>query len=165
MGSRISTWMVFYSALSGPGAYLGSLFFIAFIALLLGFTTNRPTKIPRNVLYPVAAKDFAERCGILANDLDDVGRAVRDRLKQGSSNFAINEKVKFAQLAILNCNRAIQLSPQLADSYLLRGFAEEQLSDKQSALRDYQQAQNIYRQQGKNLDAQTLQLAINRTSK
>ena len=84
-------------------------------------------------------------------------------LGEQAKNAPFDKKVEtqIFQQAILDCDRAIQLDPQLADSYLWRGNARSILGDTQAAITDYWKAQALFRKQGKERDAQTVERTIN----
>ncbi|TRV45609.1 MAG: tetratricopeptide repeat protein, partial [Microcystis panniformis Mp_MB_F_20051200_S6D] len=45
-------------------------------------------------------------------------------------------------------NQAIKIKPDYADAYNNRGIAKKNLGDKQGAIADYNQAAQLYSQQG-----------------
>lgn len=55
--------------------------------------------------------------------------------------------VKDYQNAIFQANRALDLEPELAEGYLLRGQAKTKLGQRQPAVKDLQQAAVLYWQQ------------------
>lgn len=71
--------------------------------------------------------------------------------------------VKDYQNAVFQANRALDLDPELAEGYLLRGQARTQLGQRQPAVKDLQQAAVLYWQQkdraGYNAAIQSLWLA------
>ncbi|MBW4492936.1 MAG: hypothetical protein KME26_07585 [Oscillatoria princeps RMCB-10] len=82
-----------------------------------------------------------------------------DFVKLARNAFA----VKDYQNAVFQANRALDLDPELAEGYLLRGQARTQLGQRQPAVKDLQQAAVLYWQQkdraGYNAAVQCLWLA------
>jgi tetratricopeptide (TPR) repeat protein len=58
--------------------------------------------------------------------------------------------------------KAIKINPNHANAYYNRGNARSALENKQAAIEDYNQAANLYKQQGKESDYQD---ALNRAKK
>lgn len=65
-------------------------------------------------------------------------------LNQGLEKF----KAKNYQGAIANYDSALRLNPDYAIAYYNRGLAKSGLGDKQGALSDFQDAAELYAQQG-----------------
>ena len=64
------------------------------------------------------------------------------------------------QGAIADLNQSLKLNPSYAIAYYNRGLARNKLSDKQSALADFQQAAVLAQKQGNGNLAQKIQKEI-----
>ena len=58
------------------------------------------------------------------------------------------------QAALKDINRALQINPKAADTYYNRGLLYIKLKNNQLALKDFQQAASIYKQQQQTKDYQ-----------
>lgn len=130
--------------------------------IILGYLSrpgSRPVANANYLTNPQTAKDFAQRCEALFMNRNDQASLV---LGEQAKNAPFDKKVKnpIFQQAILDCDRAIQLDPQLADSYLWRGNARSILGDTQAAITDYWKAQALLREQGKERDAKGIERMI-----
>lgn len=111
-----------------------------------GVTT--PEK-PEYLTNPQTAMDFAQRCDAMFTNAQE---EIIVALKKNSS-AKIDKKNQYQQ-AIFNCDRAIQLDPKLADAYGWRGNSKTALGETKAALIDYEKAQALLREQGRERQAQ-----------
>ncbi len=109
------------------------------------------------VLYtPQTANDFAKRCDARLENAQSEKFSARYEKKLK----VITDQTLQYQQAISDCNQAIQLDPQLADSYTFRGNAKGALKDYKGAIADFQKAETLFRAQGKEAAALSLERII-----
>ncbi len=54
------------------------------------------------------------------------------------------------QNTVFHANRALEINPELAQAYLIRGQAEAELGEREAAIADLQQAATLYKAQNNN---------------
>lgn len=109
------------------------------------------------ILYtPQTANDFAKRCDARLDNAksEEFSARYEKKLK------VITDQTLQYQQAISDCNQAIQLDPKLADSYTFRGNAKGALNDYEGAIADFQKAETLFREQGREDAALSLERII-----
>jgi tetratricopeptide (TPR) repeat protein len=108
--------------------------------------------------------------GVLKYGLNDVSGALADYSKaidldpQNVISYVnrayLKETLNDISGALADYNKAIELDPQFAITYVNRAYLKrDKIRDRKGAIQDFQQAANLYRQQGNTED---LQEAIDR---
>jgi tetratricopeptide (TPR) repeat protein len=88
--------------------------------------------------YQAAIKDYTQAIQIAPKN-------VKAYIKRGDAQYPL----KKYQAAIDDYTKAIRLSPDSADAYTTRGLVyENNLQNKQEAIKNYQKAATLYKQQG-----------------
>lgn len=129
--------------------------------IYIGDRVNQSTEYLQLVRYlvlstPQTANDFAKRCDARLKN----AKSEEFSAKYEKKLRVITDQTLQYQQAISDCTQAIQLDPKLAASYTFRGNAKGALKDYKGAIADFQKAETLSREQGREAEALGLRRII-----